>query len=393
MKYRIIVWLSYLMQMTAICTITFALGVLIYVLIETITYIPEKLSLAMLSRYCKGFTFSVVSVVLFFLAGRLSRRFRHTLLFLRRFRAEDRYQVVGSALSGLDARWRVITLDDESAEPMGIHRAGQHIILNICLVIVGVVLIIAGFYFNYSRLTDMGLLDEISELVSECTFSSADLLNQLTCIARKFWANFLDTFLWSTRAFFDDPRTVEIEIGQIAFIVILIFVTLFALGISLIAIGTYKLLSLFYANKKRRCDITKQQDLDRVTRKLERRQKRVFCPRMSLVTSHSSLWKKTVSRLGRFSMAIIIDISEPTDNIVWEAKWSTSLQGKIILFIMDSVMMEQYQNQTGEHDPWKDLRNLAFAPAIGVYDLGKNNEIFRDFLSSYLDKYKITTTR
>ena len=69
---------------------------------------------------------------------------------------------------------------------------------------------------------------------------------------------------------------------------------------------------------------------------LSRRGSQTFAPRLVVVRVASSVWHQTVSALASVAVATIVDLSEPTENLVWEITELMRLHGQDrCIFIVD----------------------------------------------------------
>ena len=59
-------------------------------------------------------------------------------------------------------------------------------------------------------------------------------------------------------------------------------------------------------------------EISRTAEEISRQGQRIFAPRMVVVRVESLLWPATVSALARRAGAVIVDISEPTEHVLWE---------------------------------------------------------------------------
>jgi hypothetical protein len=76
--------------------------------------------------------------------------------------------------------------------------------------------------------------------------------------------------------------------------------------------------SLREAEQSSRATIETSQQLRTVTRSVLKKARRIFSPRLVVVRVASDLWRRTVQQLASRAAVILIDVSEPTQNLLWE---------------------------------------------------------------------------
>ena len=59
-------------------------------------------------------------------------------------------------------------------------------------------------------------------------------------------------------------------------------------------------------------------DLETVARSVSKESRRIFAPRLVVLKVVTALWKQTVLRLASFASVLLIDVSEPSENLLWE---------------------------------------------------------------------------
>ena len=61
--------------------------------------------------------------------------------------------------------------------------------------------------------------------------------------------------------------------------------------------------------------------------------RRVFGPRLVVLRVASNIWRQTVSRMASVSSVALIDVSEPTENLIWEIEELTRRSQTKCVFI------------------------------------------------------------
>lgn len=205
------------------------------------------------------------------LGVRLIRGRRRLGLYLRKFGYGDATRAVSQALrGGVGRRVRFVTLDDAMVAPLGVSKAPRRIAWLVCVV---------------------------------CSALAAWWL---------YWA-------------FGGPSDQALEAaGGDANEAFTVIVTLFialvglclALSIALFAGSAYR--SARAAERFATRAIDSDRIIEPTAREIARLSRRVFSPRLVVVRVASPIWQPAVYGLGRVSDVVIIDISHPTDALLWE---------------------------------------------------------------------------
>ena len=74
-------------------------------------------------------------------------------------------------------------------------------------------------------------------------------------------------------------------------------------------------------------------DIDSAAYVLAQWSRRVFGPRLVVLRVASNIWRQTVSRMASVSSVALIDVSEPTENLIWEIEELTRRSQTKCVFI------------------------------------------------------------
>lgn len=206
----------------------------------------------------------------------LLRGRRRLVLFLRRFGFVGATEVLTFALAdALGSSWRLITLDDHKVLPVGMGRRIRWTTLSTFLL---------------------------------CLLLPASLILW-------FWYVGLDKII----NFYGSQGFAGLLAGFIIVLIILLIVvalSLLFLVIGMFSLGSY--ISVRRAERSKRLAIASADQIDPISRKVARRVRHVIAPKLVVVRVTNAVWQDSVRRLAEFSSAIVIDISEPTQNLLWE---------------------------------------------------------------------------
>ena len=80
-------------------------------------------------------------------------------------------------------------------------------------------------------------------------------------------------------------------------------------------------------------DVQISADIDAAAHLLAQWSRRVFGPRLVVLRVASNIWRQTVSRMASVSSVALIDVSEPTGNLIWEIEELTRRSQAKCVFI------------------------------------------------------------
>jgi hypothetical protein len=272
---------------------------------------------------------------------RLLRAQRSLVLFLRRFGYDDATAAVAFAVTRtIGSSWRLVTLDDAEIAPLGVATGTRAI-------------------FRAVQSTTKGLRALIEVLLRAfpavpwalCAIVGADL------VRARIWEHGGEEGVWmSVLSPYVDiiSTTVDGRLpvdavgldppGIFAVLAVGIGGAVIALGAALMAapllwalsavvlfVASFPAGAVNQAEQLKTRDVRNERDLDEAARVVADRSHRVFAPRLVVLRVASSIWRKTVSRLASVSSVALVDVSEPTENVLWEIdELTTRASGKCV---------------------------------------------------------------
>jgi hypothetical protein len=268
----------------------------------------------------------VVTVTGWAAGGALLRGRRGMVLWLRRFRYGDATRVVSGALDYIGRSWRVVTLDDAATEPVGV-AAGLRLSTGVlsgarrvaprvvrAAVVVGKVLAlvsVAGIVAVVAWSQYHGELDELFDALSSGRDGPSESRAAL--------------LLWIFGA---------VLLGELA--VMVGYVVLLVAVIPLIGLTV---LVGRVTSDVRAAELAKARsvrtlaDVDAAAGSLAASSRGLFAPRLSVLTVDGAVWRPTVTGLAQRSDAVLVDVSEVTDNVLWEVEAMAGLPGTATVFV------------------------------------------------------------
>jgi hypothetical protein len=264
---------------------------------------------------------------------RLLRRNRTLVLFLRRFGYDDAQSAVTFAVvRTIGASWRVVTLDDAEMAPIGVtegtrrvfsagHFAskyglalGQFIGVRMFPILISLMWAVAA----------LGLIGPAVEF-ARTGVTSPDA-----------WISAADPYLKILASVFERRPPLDFVgptlPGVFAVLAMAAAVSFGALLVTMAALLLAFPLStvLFFlsssadsvreAERSKTVSVSSLGEVHQAASVITRRSRKVFGPRLVVLRVASAIWQDAVEELASLASLALIDISEPTENVLWELK-------------------------------------------------------------------------
>jgi tetratricopeptide (TPR) repeat protein len=267
---------------------------------------------------------AAIALIVIMLGGRrgglrLLRENRELVLFLRRFGHDDATSVTTfAAEQTIGKSWRLVTLDDAKVAPLGVS----------------------------ARTARVAEAAELPERIS-------DRLKGLPATDWVIWIGLLPWVICAVCYALEEPLPPYVFEAAIAVAAIflagcfvyavVVFVSnmLQLLLMPVISAGRAVLGHVREAEQAKLRRIEHAQEIDAVAEKLVAESRRFFAPRLVVLTVSSEVWQPTVTRLAMAGALTIIDVSEPTPNLIWEIRELSDRLGPRCVFIGESSRMAQ----------------------------------------------------
>jgi hypothetical protein len=271
---------------------------------------------------------------------RLLRRNRTLVLFLRKFGYDDAQSAVTFAvLQTIGASWRVVTLDDAEMVPIGV-AAGTRRLFSAGRFVSKHVLAIGQFaglrmfpiiISTMWAVLALGLMEPAFEYArSGVTRWDA-------------WGEAIDPYVRILGSVFEGRPplayvgpTLPGIFALLAMAAAISFATLVATMAALIlALPLSTVLfflsssadSVVEAERSKALAVSSVGEIQQAARDIARRSQKVFGPRLVVLRVASHVWQDAVRALAALSSLPLIDISEPTENVLWELEALTKRFG------------------------------------------------------------------
>ena len=262
---------------------------------------------------------------------RLLRRNRTLVLFLRRFGYDDAQSAITFAVMQTIGRsWRIVSLDDAELAPIGVV-AGTRRLFQAGRFTSKHVLVIGHFLglrmFPYLT-TAMWATVTLALLPSAVEFARTGVTSWRT------WERAITPFLNIVASVFDGRPPVDaIALSLPGVFAILAMAAAVSFGMLIVTMGALLLafplsVVLFFlsssadavrdADQSKTVAVNSPDEIDRAARAIAERSRKVFGPRLVVLRVASHVWQHAVTTLASVSSLPLIDVSEPTDNVLWE---------------------------------------------------------------------------
>jgi hypothetical protein len=242
-----------------------------------------------------------------------------------------------------------VTLDDAELAPVGSHRWVRWLLA--ATSVVGVLVLISIITAAMNWLTGDAVRD-----VFKNTFEST----QRTAVQRG------DNSIGAFIAAIIGATVVSFIVGMIALSVLTLF---FAVVGSSAVLSASSWLGVIAAEFTKRTTVGRQGEIDRAVSKVARRARGIFAPRLVVLRSATDVWRETVRRLAGVADILLIDVSVPSDNLLWEIGVLKAEHERWILIAQSDRMAELMKVPVGAYmEPSSKLADLLDGEEVLTYD-------------------------
>lgn len=258
---------------------------------------------------------------------RLIRGKRKLVLFLRRFGYSEATSAITFATAKTTGRsWRLVTLDDAAIAPVG--------------VVIG-----TRRFFRAASLGGAGIarawriVIKAAFLVMGVAIAGILCLVGITLLRHEDLATLFNHFSNAGEALSWDIPSAFYVLFWIASVSPFVGLFVALLQPLLIPFLGFFLFFSFTsdavrkAEEARAAEIRSTREIEAVTRSVAQQSRKIFSPRLVVLKVASSVWKQTVSSLASLTSVPLIDISEPTENLLWEIQELTGQFGARCVFV------------------------------------------------------------
>ncbi|HET9359639.1 MAG TPA: hypothetical protein VFO58_07815 [Vicinamibacterales bacterium] len=274
---------------------------------------------------------------------RLVRKGRTLVLFLRRFGYDEAQSAVTFAVNSTIGRsWRVVTLDDAEIAPVGVP-TGTRWLFGVVRMASALVTFAVTLLFRIVPVAQLGLWIVVAlDLVQSRIWERAR--------NPQAWIAVLDPYLTIITTTFEGKLPID-SIGPtlpgvFALLAVVLAGIVIGLGTALMAapvawaigavflfLASFPAAAVFEAEQGKTREIRDEGDLALAASAVTEKGRRLFGPQLVVLRVASSVWRQTVSRFASVSSVALIDVSDPTENLVWEIEELTKRSRTRCVFI------------------------------------------------------------
>ena len=298
---------------------------------------------------------------------RILRGERQVVVFLRRFGFDDATSAVTSAASSSMGRWwRLVTLDDDEVSAIGVDASTRRLV---ALAGLGSRLGKAGFRVGSVVARVVGVAWLIfAGIVLLDALGKPDVGEALLLALMRYVTLFTDTIDAGhlVQPFGPDLNTAFVILAAISAVVVIgaiVAVPIMLLYLPLmIPLGffTETIDAVRKAEASRTRVINDGSQAAAAAASIATESRGIFAPRLVVLTVSTAVWQETVRKLAAVSSAILIDISEPTDNLIWEIRELMDSFGSRFVVVGEYSRVQGLEESTTAEpgSPTAQLRSL-----------------------------------
>jgi hypothetical protein len=271
---------------------------------------------------------------------RLLRGQRRLVLFLRRFGyGEATKAATFAATKTIGRSWRLVTPDDASVAPLGVPTGMKRLVVGSALVRER--LMVAPMFVAYVGMYTVAAPCAILVLA----FLQAVILD---LDRGPFFEPYGRVFESVMEGHIPFDAIQSNLVGAFAIAATLTMFTVWAMIASAAGLLAAVVLSVPFsmldyasdavqgADKMTTRMVENATEIDDVAGKIAAESRKIFAPRLVVLRVASEVWQPTVMRLASAGSLTIIDVSEPTENLLWEIQSLTERSGPRCVFVGQS---------------------------------------------------------
>jgi hypothetical protein len=262
---------------------------------------------------------TVLTAVLLPVGVRLVRGERRLALFLRRFGHTEATDTMTFASAQIGSAWRLVTLDDAQVAPVGVGQASRGF-LRLGRGAGGVWK--AGEWFARriaAPVLSLALAGAIGSLIVTVANGSLDEADGLTDWDQPAQSTATTVF-----------RICVVLLGVGAALWLAWFALLLVWLVLTPVVGSFSFAADAIRSAERAKALSIQDGPAIATARgtIVATSKRFFSPKLFVITVNSAVWREAVTGFAQVSAVPLIDVSEPTEHIVWEIEQLTRRFGR-----------------------------------------------------------------
>jgi hypothetical protein len=325
-----------------------------------------------------------VAIFVFVVGFRLLRANRNLVLFLRRFGYRPATHAVTEATLRLGDFWRVVTLDDRSIEALD---AGDRV--------EGLVEAVGRIEHGYRSVAP--IVAKGWKFLIRFAVATVAVALAVALVPGPDWTARADRI---TAIATPSQQTdgIAAMVARVGAVVVLVGLALALVWFAVVVVGwllSFPARLIFGGVSRGVRDASMSDTLDindglqvAIAQMVVRhQQRRVFGARLCVLTVDSSVWREAVAGMAAICAVPLIDISEPTDNVLWEIGELVRQFGDRCLFIGEAGRLREL-GQAEVDDVTRQLLTILGERQVLAYTAGAvGAKRFVRALSSTLDQH------
>ncbi len=262
----------------------------------------------------------------------LVRRNRRLVLFLRRFGHSEAIHALTVASARIGGSWRLVTLDDARIAPVGMkpHVSGALDLMNFLFEVGGLAFEIGrDLVKGAAYVAGVGLAISGITVFAATDGSAGDRLGE---VLRLFgWGQSGSGFAAGAFKFF---VWILVACAVVVLAVLVVGIPVMVLTPALTMIGFVEK-AVHDADQLKAIRIVDAGGIAEARARLRKVARRVFSARLIVLKVDGSVWRPPVTDVAAESDAALIDVSQPTENILWEIDQLTHRNPRPCVFVAE----------------------------------------------------------
>jgi hypothetical protein len=147
------------------------------------------------------------------------------------------------------------------------------------------------------------------------------------------------------------------------------------LVLSFLIFGFTLIFGVWTAERKKKVLISSEQEIAIVVRKISKLSKKLVGPQFLVLRVASEVWQPTVAALTDCSSAIVIDVSQPSENLLWEIRTLQAIGYRKCIFVGERLSLARVNSSRGvDRRPFDgQLRELRREQEVFEYSVEQTN--------------------
>jgi hypothetical protein len=267
---------------------------------------------------------------------RLLRGKRSPVLFLRRFGYTEATQAITFAVSKTIGRsWRLVTLDDRAIAPVGVGTGTRRLFRAVSV-------------FGRTSMTALSIVSTGSLYVAGGAVAGMVALGLITLQRHKGLHTLFDYprttlfgFPWPEVIRWDIPTVFYflLAIMAVALVLALFFAPVFVIALivllPIVMFFSWSADTLKRAEQLKTAEVGTLQEIELARALVAKESRKLLAPRLVVLSVASNVWQQAVERLASVASVLLFDISEPTENLLWEIEEFAGRLGSTCIFVGD----------------------------------------------------------